>query len=172
MPSGTLSIGTEETTKTTILAASALWLGVALAGAQPVEPFERLLDGGAGMARALELTDEQKTAFREVLEQDRTKMQSLREKMRENRQVLAAALEGDDPDPVAVGKIAIQGHALRKQADAHREQMKQALRAFLTPEQQTKLDVLESMRRQGPGFGTAGLAPGGPGRQPPAWPEN
>lgn len=113
MPSGALPIGTEETTRTTILAASAVWLGVALA------------------------------AFREVLEPDRTKMQSLRGKMRENRQV-----------------------------PAHREQIKQALRAFQTPEQQTKLDVLESMRRQGPGFDTGGLAPVGPGGQPPGWPEN
>jgi hypothetical protein len=32
------------------------------------------------MTRALELTDEQTAAFREVLEQHRAKMQSLREK--------------------------------------------------------------------------------------------
>jgi len=175
MPSGTLLLGTKA--KATILTASALWLTVVLAGAQPVGALERLRDepdwsGGAGMTRALELTDEQTAAFREVLEQHRAKMQSLREKMRQNHQALEAALEGDDPDPAAVGKIAIQGRALRKQAEAHREQIKQALREFLTPEQQTKLDVLESMRRRGPRFGPGGLAPVGPGGQPPAWPEN
>jgi len=131
-----------------------------------------LLAGGAGMARALELTDEQKAAFREVLEPHRTKMQSLRDKMRQNHQALEAALEGDDPDPAAVGKIAIEGRTLRKQAEAHRAQMNQALREFLTPEQQTKLDVLESMRRRGPRFGPGGPALVGPGGPPLAWPEN
>ena len=123
MTSGTLPTGTRATGMTTLLAVSALWLGAALAGAQPGEAVERLRNepgwpGGAGMARALELTDEQKAAFREVLEQHRTKMQSLGEKMRQNHQALEAALEGDDPDPAAVGKIAIQGRALRKQAEA------------------------------------------------------
>lgn len=92
--------------------------------------------------------------------------------MRQNHQALEAALERDDPDPTAVGKIAIEGRALRKQAEAHREQMNQALREFLTPEQQTKLDVLESMRRRGPRFGPGGLAPVGSGEQPPAWAEH
>lgn len=177
MTSGTLPTGTQATGMTTLLAVSALWLGAALAGALPGEAVERLRNepgwpGGAGMARALELTDEQKTAFRDVLEQHRTKMQSLGEKIRQNHQALEAALEVDDPDPAAVGKIAIQGRALRKQAETHREQMKQALREFLTPEQQTKLDVLESMRGRGLRFGPGGPAPVGPGGQPPAWPEN
>jgi Spy/CpxP family protein refolding chaperone len=177
MPIGTLPTTFQATAKTTMLAVSILWLGIALAGAQPVEAVERPLDGpgwsgGAGMARALELTDEQKAAFREVLEQHRTKMQSLREKMRQSHQALEAALEGDDPDPASVGKIAIQGRALRKQAEAHREQMNQALREFLTPEQQAKLDALESLRRRGTRFGPGGLGPVGPGGQPPAWPEN
>jgi hypothetical protein len=61
MPSGTLLLGTKA--KATILTASALWLIVVLAGAQPVGALERLRDepdwsGGAGMTRALELTDE------------------------------------------------------------------------------------------------------------------
>jgi Spy/CpxP family protein refolding chaperone len=177
MPIAALPTTTQATAKTTMLALSALWLGAALAGAQPVEPVERLLNepgwsGGAGMARALDLTAEQRAAFREVLEQHRTTMQSLREKMRQNNQALEATLEGDDPDPAAVGKIVIEGRALRKQAEAHREQMNQALREFLTPEQQTKLDVLESMRRRGPRFGPGGLAPVGSGGQPPAWAEH
>ena len=177
MPIGTLPTTTQATAKATMLAVSALWLGVALAGAQPVEAVERLLNepdwsGGAGMARALDLTDEQRAAFREVLEQHRTTMQSLREKMRQNHQALEAALEGDHPDPATVGKIAIQGRALRKQTEADREQMNRAVREFLTPEQQTKLDLLESMRRQGPRFGPGGPAPVGPGGRPPAWLEN
>jgi Spy/CpxP family protein refolding chaperone len=177
MPSGTQPTGTQATAMTTLLAVSALWLGAAFAGAQPVEAVERVRNqpgwsGGAGMARALELTDEQKAAFREVLEQHRTKLQSLGEKMRQNHQALEAALKGDDPDPATVGKIAIQGRALRKQVEADREQMKQALREFLTPEQQTKLDLLESMRGREPRFGPGGPAPLGPGGQPPAWPEN
>jgi len=97
--------------------------------------------------------------------------------MRENHQKQTAALEGDNPDPAEVGQIVIQGQALRKQAEVHREQASQALRALLTPEQRTKFDALNSLREHapfglgGPGFGTSGTLPDGRGCRPPGAPE-
>jgi Spy/CpxP family protein refolding chaperone len=129
------------------------------------------------MARALELSEEQKAAFRELLEQQRSQIQALREQMHENHQKLTDALEGDDPDPAAIGQLVIQGQALRKQAEALRKQGSQALRALLTPEQRTKFDALNSLREHAPfglgdpGFGTGGTLPGGRGGRPPGAPE-
>ena len=87
-------------------------------------------------------------------------MEALHKQMRDNHQRLDAALKGENPDPRTVGQIVIQGNALRKQAEAQREQGSQALRGLLTPEQQTKFDALQSLREDG-GFG-----PGGPGFGP------
>jgi Spy/CpxP family protein refolding chaperone len=125
------------------------------------------------MARALELSEEQKAAFRELLEQQRPQIHALREQMHENHQKLTDALEGDDPDPAAIGQLAIQGQALRKQAEAQREQASQALRALLTPDQRTKFDALNSLRGHAPfGLGgTGGVPSGGRGGRPPGAPE-
>ena len=81
--------------------------------------------------------------------------------MRENRGELKELLKSGSPDPAAVGKLVIQEHKLREQGKAQREQSKQALRALLTPEQQAKFDVLQSMKRgrgdMGPGSHAAAV---------------
>ena len=166
----------------TILAASAVCVGALLAGAQPADgPRDSRLGLGGlrgdSMARALDLTEDQKAAFRELLEQQRPQIQELRDQMRENHEKLTAALESDNPEPAAVGQTVIQGQALRKQAEVQREQTNQALRALLTPEQRTKFDALNSLREHGPfgllgpGFGPGRILPGGRGGRPPSAPE-
>lgn len=152
-------------TVTTIGAAAAVWLGASLAGAQPAGG-----PGGRGpggfmverMARVLNLSDDQKTAFQKALEQQRPQMQALHLQVRDNRRKLEEALKGDNPDPAVVGQLVIQGHALMKQGEGLREQSSQALRGLLTPDQQTKFDALQSLR-QGGGFGPMGGL-GGHGR--------
>lgn len=143
-------------------------LSAAVAGAQPA-PGQGGWGGRPGgpggpggmmgrAARVLQLTDEQKAAFRKTMEQQRPQMQALHQQMSENRTKLKELLDGGNPDPAAVGKLVIQEHQLREQGKAQREQAQQALRALLTPEQQAKFDVLEQMK---PGPGDMG--PGGPG---------
>jgi Spy/CpxP family protein refolding chaperone len=165
-----------------MLAATALWLGAALAGAQPADGPGGPPKGSGGfrgdrVARVLDLTEDQRAAFQKLLEEQRPQMEALHKQMRDNHQKLDAALEGANPDSRAVGQIVIQGHALRKQAEAQREQASQALRGLLTPEQQAKFDALRSLREDGgfgPGFGPGPFGrrgPGGPGGRPPLPPQ-
>jgi Spy/CpxP family protein refolding chaperone len=155
-----------------MLAASFLWLGAALAGAQPADrpggPWKGPGVHGGRMARALELTDEQKAAFQKQMEQQRPQMQALHEQMRAIHEKLQAALAAESPEPAAVGQLVIQENALRKQARTQREQASQALRALLTPEQQAKFDALQSLRDEG--FGPRGMGRRGFGHGPGAPP--
>src|SRR5512140_3679470 len=103
-----------------MLAASCLWLGAAVAGAQPTDGPGGPRKGPGGfmggrIAQALNLTDEQKAEFKKVMEDQRPQMQTLHQQMRDNRQKLEDALKGDNPDPKAVGQIVIQGRTLMKQ---------------------------------------------------------
>ncbi len=154
------------------LGAAAVWLVAVVAGAQPAGPPK----GGPGgfmlerATRVLNLTADQKTAFQKVLDQQKPQMDSLHQQMRDNHQKLEAALSAENPDPATVGTLAIEGHKLMQQGKALHEQMAQALRALLTPDQQTKFDALQSLRGAGPwggGRGHWGGAPGGAPQPPP-----
>ncbi len=131
-------------------------LAAVVASAQPAQGPKGGPKGPGGFmlqraARALNLTADQQAAFQKVMDQQKPQMDSLHQQMRDNRQKLEAALSADNPDPAAVGTLAIEGHKLRQQGRALHEQMAQALRALLTPEQQTKFDALQSLRESGPG---------------------
>jgi Spy/CpxP family protein refolding chaperone len=119
-----------------------------------------------GVASYLGLTDEQKAQLADEREQARPQMQALFEKMRANREKMRAALAAPAPDPATVGAIAIEAHQLQQQMKAQREAGEKALRAMLTPEQQTRLDALQALRRGGPGrmgrMGRMGPRPFGP----------
>ena len=120
------------------------------ASAQPFGPD----DGGRGRgprgvraaARFLELTEEQQAVAREAFEKQRPEMEALHEQMREVRKALRDSLETEAPDPLAVGELVIEKHALRAQARALREESKAALESVLTPEQKQKLEALEAVR--------------------------
>lgn len=162
-----------------MLTATALWLGASLAGAQPADgPGKGGRGTGAGgfmggrVAQALSLTDSQKADVQKLFEQQRPQMQALHQQIRDNHEKVQAALEAGNADAAAVGQLVIQGHALMKQAKTQRDQTSQAVRALLTPEQQTKFDALQSLREEGRGFGRRGM--GGPGfghGAPPAPPQ-
>ncbi len=148
---------------TAIAAAAVISLGVSLAVAQPGG------NGGRGpggfmagrMARLLNLSDDQKAAFQKALDAQRPQFQALHQQLRDNRSKLQELLQGESPDPAAVGQLVIQGHALMTQAKALRDQSNQTLRGLLTPDQQAKFDALQSLRQGG--FGPMG-GPGGFGQ--------
>ena len=126
-------------------------LGASNAAAQPFGPGEgdRGPRGLRGPARFLELTEQQQAAARDIFEQRRPEMEALREQMRENRTLLRESLESGNPDPISVGKLVIQGHALRQQGRALREESKSAFEGLLTPDQKRKLEMLEAARAAG-----------------------
>jgi Spy/CpxP family protein refolding chaperone len=113
------------------------------------------------MARFLGLSDEQREQVRKLMEGRRAEHEALREKLDKNREELAGALESANPDPTAVGELAIEGHRLREQGRALREAQHKAVRALLTPEQQAKFDAMRALRDEGPGgHPRGGLGPG------------
>jgi Spy/CpxP family protein refolding chaperone len=116
------------------------------------------------MARFLGLSEAQKGQVQKVMEGRRAKHEALREQIEKNRDELQQALENANPDPAAVGELAIEGHRLREQGRALREAQDRAVRALLTPEQQAKFDTMKALREDGGPMGK-GLRPRGPGAE-------
>jgi len=145
-------------------AALALVLGAVAGSAQPPPPGER----GPGMvrpdamARFLALSEQQQEQVRKLMDEQRPEHEALREKLEKNREFLQQALEGANPDPAAVGELAIEGHRLREQQRALREAQEKALRNLLTAEQRARFDAMKALREGG----MDGRAGGGPGPRP------
>jgi Spy/CpxP family protein refolding chaperone len=132
------------------VAAGALVAGASMAAEPPARPDRRGPMGGR-VGSYLGLSDEQKAQLADEREKARPQMQALFEKMRANREKMREALAAPAPDPATVGAIAIEAHQLQQQMKAQREAGEKALRAMLTPEQQTKLDALQALRGGGRG---------------------
>jgi Spy/CpxP family protein refolding chaperone len=135
-------------------AALTLALGVGAASAQPPGPdgpggTGPRMDRAQGMARVLGLSEPQKDKVRQVMEGRRGEHEALREKLEKNQGEMKEALEAANPDPLAVGELAIEGHRLREQGRALREAQDEAVRAILTPEQQARFDAMKALRDEG-----------------------
>ena len=145
-------------------AALALVLGAVAGSAQPPPPGERGPGMGRpdAMTRFLALSEQQQEQVRKVMDDLRPEHEALREKVEKNRDLLQQALESTNPDPVAVGELAIEGHRLREQQRSHREAQETALRDLLTAEQRVRFDAMKALREEGPG----GPPAGGPGPRP------
>jgi protein CpxP len=155
--------------KTTLAVVGAVGLALGVGGAavlaQPPGPEgQRGARPGwgrtSGMARFLGLDDAQKEQLKTLMQSRRADHQALWEQARKNREQMKAALESANPDPVAIGELAIEGHRLRQQGQALREAQDKAIRAILTPEQQVRFDAMKALRAEG---GPWGGPKGGPG---------
>jgi Spy/CpxP family protein refolding chaperone len=118
------------------------------------------------MARYLGLSADQQTQLKALHDEQRPQIQTLGQQLRENHERLQQALEAASPDPAAVGTIVIQGHALQQQMRKLHADADQAVRALLSPDQQTKFDALQALRGErgpmGRGWGRGfGPPPGG-----------
>jgi len=113
-----------------------------------------------GLTRFLGLSEQQQDQVRKLMEERRAEHQALREKVEKNREELQRALESANPDPAAVGELAIEGHRLRQQDRALREAQDKAVREVLTGQQRVRFDALRALRQEGPG----GPREGGPRR--------
>jgi Spy/CpxP family protein refolding chaperone len=150
-----------------VIGAAGLVLGAGMVAAQPGPggPGRRGPGGGDKIARVLGLSEQQQAQVRQLMEAQRPKHDALREKAEANREALREALSAGNPDPTAVGELAIEGHRLRGEGRKLREAHEQALRQLLTPEQRTKFDALRSLREER--WGKRRPGPGGPHGIPP-----
>jgi Spy/CpxP family protein refolding chaperone len=102
----------------------------------------------AHMARALDLTEEQRASFKQVLQETAKAQEPLRQQERELRQQIRQQLEGGSPDATAIGQLTIQAHGLAKQRRESWKGVTERLEGLLTPEQKTKLEEMKSRREE------------------------
>lgn len=117
-------------------------------------PFLRALRGGLS---TLDLTDDQRTRIRTILESKRDGAEALALKMRSDARALHDLAGASNPDPAAVGAAFLKVRANREAARGAAEGVLDEIKTVLTPDQRTKLDgylaALKQMRRGrgGPG---------------------
>lgn len=131
------------------VAAVAMVAPLSLVFAQAQERPMRGMRGqrdGAGLARALELTEEQQATWKELREKHRAEMKGQLEQGRALHEALRKAAEGTSPDAAAVGKAFLALRKHQEKAKAGREAHQKELEAILTAEQKTKLEAIKALR--------------------------
>lgn len=103
------------------------------------------------MAKALDLTAEQKTAVDKLAQTLKTKSQPLFEQHRQKMEAVETMLEANNPDPAQVGEAVIATHAVLQQIRSLHDDFKTQVRALLTPDQAAKFDQMK-LRHHGPMF--------------------
>jgi Spy/CpxP family protein refolding chaperone len=129
-------------------------------GRGPMGPGGR---GGIGLLKralaTLDLSDQQKTQVRQIVESRKTTLQPMGEKARADRQKLETLLEAPNPDPAAVGTAFLAVHKNRSALKTERERVLADIGKVLTPEQKAQFDaILKFVRPRGArgGEGPAG----------------
>jgi Spy/CpxP family protein refolding chaperone len=132
----------------TILAATALSAGMALAETQttpaPANQPGRHAMAHRRLAQALNLTPAQKAQAREIFGQARKAAQPLRAELKQDRQVLSAAVKANDTSQIEKLSAA-EGRLIGKLMAAGTE-AKASFYRMLTPEQQAKVDQMQKGR--------------------------
>jgi Spy/CpxP family protein refolding chaperone len=155
-----------------VLAATVL-SGAALAPALPQPPGPPGHPGlrpegpAVDLAQALELSDSQMAAWKELQDEHRTHMQPLLKQGRTLHEEMRAALEEAPPDPAKVGAAAIALQAHGKQVESEIKSFQEKQDALLDSDQRKQLDSLRAKRglRRGPSGGPGGRR--GPHGPPP-----
>lgn len=95
----------------------------------------------------VQLTDEQKTQVKAVMEAARPELEVLHQKVVTDRQALRSAIEATPQDSCAIGTAFVQTQADRKAIRTERDEVRAAVLALLTPEQAARLEgCLEAPR--------------------------
>lgn len=104
---------------------------------RPGRPFvrARLFRG----FRQLDLSADQKTKVREILEKSRLEVAPLMKQLQEKRRVARTAIQAGTAPEAARAEIRTSTEALRKQIGDAREKTRAEVRSVLTPEQLAKL---------------------------------
>jgi Spy/CpxP family protein refolding chaperone len=144
-----------DMTKRGFLGAAAAILSVATVGAiasaatqtaDETRPARHRGRGYAALADYLGLTDQQKTEWRTLHQQQREQMKPMREEGRALRQKLNETLNAASPDPKAVGEATLALEAHHKKMQAEHQAFRQKLEATLDPAQKEKLKAFEAAR--------------------------
>ena len=108
------------------------------------------------MFKNLNLTDEQKTEVRKILEAERSVMQPVHQQLRENRDALNAATKDGQFNEAEVAQLAQKQGELMAQLIVSRERVQSQIWQVLTPEQRDKLSKWREHNPGGPGQQGAG----------------
>lgn len=105
--------------------------------------------GGHGMMlRGLDLTDEQKTQVKTIMQSSRESSKSLREQMKANRQKLQTLSDSGNFDQAQVQALADEQGKLTAQMIVEKEKVKSQISAILTPEQKAKAAEMKAQFKQ------------------------
>jgi Spy/CpxP family protein refolding chaperone len=112
------------------------------------------------IVKALDLTESQKTAARQLHEEAAEKVKPLREQHREQMAEVHELLDTASPDPTVVGQKLIAAHSTRDQIKAVHEETMARFSTLLNAEQKAKLAELHERHEErrfgfdhdGPGF--------------------
>ena len=126
-------------------AATIAWPGEAT-GDEP-RAARRAGRGSAALAEYLDLTEQQKTAWRALHEERREAMKPVVEEGRTLRERLREAVQAASPDPTAVGDATLALEAHRQKTRAQREAFQARLEGLLDAAQKEKLKAFEAARR-------------------------
>jgi Spy/CpxP family protein refolding chaperone len=127
-----------------LLAASALFAGLAMAQAVPgpgapagkrLGPAQRVL---LGALASLDLSQEQKDKIQVAVDAEKPAIQALAQKSRADGQALKDLVATSNPDPKAVGEAFLKVHQNRLAAKAERDKVQAQVEALLTPAQKAK----------------------------------
>jgi Spy/CpxP family protein refolding chaperone len=108
------------------------------------------------------LSAEQRTAMREIMEKHREEMESLRTELEAKSAELRELVKAEVGETAIFAKIDEIG-ALRTEMMKKRMEMQLEIRAQLTDEQKQEMDEKPFMKDGRPGRGSGGRGPGGPG---------
>ena len=104
--------------------------------------------GGPGAAFAkLDLTDEQKAQFKELMAKQREEMKPLRDQEQDARKALREAINSG-ADATRVGQLTLALEGVRKQVRARHEAARDQFVTLLTPEQKEKFEEMQAERKK------------------------
>jgi len=149
----------------TLALSAALMLGAAALWAQP--GFHHKMGGPGGMmadhaehfdfiARALDLTDEQKAAAKKIHEETAAKAEPLMDQHRAQMDEIHTLLDGANPDATEIGQKVIAAHATGEQLKALHEAAMAKFTALLNADQKAKLKKFQDMHHDRDGDGPPG----------------
>ncbi len=127
-----------------------LTLGVTVASAGDFGRGGHRGMGGGGILRGLsrlDLTENQKTEVRRIMESRHSALESLRSRFQSDRDALRAAADAPSPSPAAVGAAYLRVRANGETMRAERQKTMEEVRATLTNEQREKFDSMREKRK-------------------------